>query len=123
MAGTPKRRLGGVTRGQFCRATLDRSGSVNHRPTATGAGRPVAHIFEAGCFVTGFLAVFFFFVVAAYALSKLPIVGSMTAAPNAAIIAATNSFFMGSLHFVDIAKDRPSGIQVAIGKTTEGCRN
>jgi hypothetical protein len=56
--------------------------------------------FGAGCFVAGFLAVFFFFFVAAYALSKLAIAGRMTAAPNAAIMAATISFFTGSLHFV-----------------------
>jgi hypothetical protein len=54
-------------------------------------------LFGAGCFVAGFLAVFFFFFVAAYALSKLPIAGRMTAVPNAAIMAATNSFFTGSL--------------------------
>jgi hypothetical protein len=57
-------------------------------------------LFGAGCLVAGFFAVFFFFFVAAYALSKLPTAGRMTAAPNAAIVAATIRFFTGSLRFV-----------------------
>jgi hypothetical protein len=55
----------------------------------------------AGSFA-GSLAVFFFlsFFVTAYALSKLPMAGRMTAAPKPAIMAARNSFFTGSLHLV-----------------------
>jgi hypothetical protein len=34
----------------------------------------------------------------------------MTAEPNAAIMAAAISFFIGSLHFVGLAKDRPRAI-------------
>jgi hypothetical protein len=78
-------------------------------------------LFGAGCFAAGFLAVFFFFV-AAYALSKLPIAGRMTAAPNAAIMAATISFFTGSLLSRAIAKDRAIAIHGAIRGTTEDFR-
>jgi hypothetical protein len=79
-------------------------------------------LFGAGCLVAGFFAVFFFFFVAAYALSKLPTAGRMTAAPNAAIVAATISFFTGSLRFVGIAEDRPRAIWGAIRGITEDFR-
>lgn len=85
--------------------------TATDQPRAAQAATQPAHmVFGAGCFVAGFLAVFFFFFVAAYALSKLPIAGRMTAEPNAAIMAAAISFFIGSLHFVGLAKDRPRAI-------------
>ena len=83
--------------------------TATDQPRAAQAATQPAHmVFGAGCFVAGFLAVFFF--VAAYALSKLPIAGRMTAEPNAAIMAAAISFFIGSLHFVGVAKDRTRAI-------------
>ena len=74
--------------------------TATDQPRAAQGCQATHMLFGAGFFAAGFLAAFLsFFFVAAYALSKLPMAGRMTAAPKPAIMAARISFLTASLHF------------------------